>query len=143
LGGRLQVALGVGLEPVAGLGQGALLADAGDDIGERLAVGAVVEGIGGGDERRARVPGELVELTQARALAAAVGEGGSEMDAAGGGGGEPIEALDELSRESARRQHDEDLSCARLEEFREREMALALDGAAVAGGEEAAQSPVG
>ena len=75
-------------QAVAGFGDRALLADAGEHVGERLAVGMVIEHVVGGDERRARLAGELVELAQAPALVAVVGEGGAEIDAAARGGGQ-------------------------------------------------------
>ena len=51
LGGRLQMALGIGLEAVAGRGDGAFLANAGEDILQGTAVGMVIEDVVGGDER--------------------------------------------------------------------------------------------
>ena len=63
--------LGIGLEAIAGVGDRALLADAGEHVGERLAVGVVIERVVGGDERRARLRGELGQLAQAAALVAA------------------------------------------------------------------------
>ena len=73
-GAGLQVPLGVGLEAIAGVGNGALLADADEHVGERPAIGAVVERVGSGNERCARMRGQLGELGQAPAFVAAVGE---------------------------------------------------------------------
>ena len=143
LGPALQVPFGVGLEAIAGFRNRALLADAGEHVGERLAAGVVVVGIVGGNQRRARLAGELVELAQAPALGAVVGEGGAEMDAAACGGRQRGEALGEIRRDPPRRQGDEDLALARRDHLLEGEMALPLDGAAVAGGEQAAQPAVG
>ncbi len=46
------MALGVGFEPQAGLRDGRALADAGEHVLQRAAVGRVVEHVAGGDERR-------------------------------------------------------------------------------------------
>ena len=64
----LQMPLGVGLEAIAGLRNRALLADAGEHVGERLAAGVVVMGIVGGNERRARPLAELIQLAEAPTL---------------------------------------------------------------------------
>ena len=97
----LQMPLGVGLEAIAGLRNRALLADAGEHVGERLAVGVVIERVVGGNERRARLRGELGELAEAPALVAVVGEHGAEIDAAARRGGERAQALGESSARSA------------------------------------------
>jgi hypothetical protein len=51
--GRLQVALGVGLQPPAGLVDGGPLADAGQHVLQHAPVGVVIEDGVGGDHRRA------------------------------------------------------------------------------------------
>ena len=51
--GRLDVPLGIGLEPPAGLVDGQVLADAGDHVLQHAPAGLVVEHIVGGDQRHA------------------------------------------------------------------------------------------
>jgi hypothetical protein len=67
----LQVALGVRLEPEAGGGDRGPLAHAGEHVGERAAVGGVIEDVAGGDERRSAAAGQLGERGEARAVVAA------------------------------------------------------------------------
>ena len=137
------MALGVGFEAVAGLGNRALLADAGEHVGQGAAAGVMIERIGGGDERCAGLRCQLGKLAQAAALVAAIGEGGGEIGAAARGGAERAQALDEGRGEVARWDDDEDLSFARGQHLLEGEVALAFDGAAVAVGQQAAQPAVG
>ena len=132
LGGRLQVPLGIGLEAEAGVGDRAFLADAGEHVGQRLADGMVVERIGGGDERGTCLGGKLGQFAQPAALVAAIGERGGKIGAAARGGGERAQPLGEGRGERARRDGDEDLPLGRREQLGEGEMALALEGAAVA-----------
>ena len=103
----------------------------------------MIERVGGGDERGANPRRQLVKLAQAAALVAAIGEGRGEIDAAACGGGEGTQALDVGSGGIARRDGDEDLPFARRQHLLEAEVALALDGAAVAVGQQAAQPAVG
>ena len=51
---RLQMAFGIGFQPFAGLFQGDMLADAGDDILQIPLVGMVIERVIDGDQRHAR-----------------------------------------------------------------------------------------
>ena len=57
----LEVALGVGVKPVAGLKDGAVLADAGEHVLQGPAGGAVGVHVIGGDEGHAARPGKLGE----------------------------------------------------------------------------------
>ncbi len=112
LRGRLQVPLGVGLQTEAGVGDRAVLADAGEHVGQRLADGMVVERIGGGDERGARLGGKLGQLAQPAALVAAIGERRGKIGAAARGRGQRAQPLGEGGVELARRDGDEDLPSA-------------------------------
>src|SRR6185295_18776544 len=105
----------------------ALLADAGEHVGKRLADGMVVERIGGGDERGLRVGGKLAELAQPAALVAAIGERGGKIGATAGGGGQCTQPLGEGRVELTRGDGDEDLSFGRRDQLGEGEMTLALD----------------
>ena len=127
LGGGLQVALGVGLEAVAGVVNRAFLADAGEHVGQRLAIGVVIDDVVGGDERGAHLARERGQLAEPPALVAVVGEHGAEIGAARRGSGERAQALAENRRELPRRDGDEDLAFARGDHLLERELALALD----------------
>ena len=77
----LQVPLGIGLQSVAGLGNRAFLANAGQHIGERLARGMVIECIGRRQQRRPSLDGQFGQLSQPAALVATIGKGGRQIDA--------------------------------------------------------------
>ena len=64
--------LGIGLQPEAGFGDRAFLADAGEHVCKRPALGRVVERVVDGDERRARALAELGEPAEAARLVAAI-----------------------------------------------------------------------
>src|SRR5215467_6268596 len=72
LGGRLEMSFGIGGEPEACFGDGAFLADAGDDIGERPALRRVIMDVVDRDERRAGTPAELIKKAEAAWLVAAI-----------------------------------------------------------------------
>jgi hypothetical protein len=68
--GRLQMPLGVDCQPETRLGNGALLADAGDDVGEGAPLRRVVEHVIGGDQRCAGLFAELIEQPEPAGLVA-------------------------------------------------------------------------
>ena len=70
--GGFEMALGIGLEARAGLGDRAFLADAGEHVLQGAAVGGVIEHVVGGDERDARAPAEFDECCDAGAIVAAI-----------------------------------------------------------------------
>ncbi|MCC2666077.1 MAG: hypothetical protein K0S35_3999 [Geminicoccaceae bacterium] len=72
LGRRLQVALGIRFEAEARLVDGAVLADAGQHVLERPALGDVVEHVAGREERRAAAGGELGQSLDPGGIVAAV-----------------------------------------------------------------------
>ena len=84
------MALGIGFEPEAGFGNRALLADAGEHVGERAALGMVIEHVVGGDERRADVGGELVQGGKALGFVAAIVMAGREICAPARGPRQPL-----------------------------------------------------
>jgi hypothetical protein len=80
LGCRLQMALGIGLEPKARLRNRAGVADAGDDVVQRLAVGVMEEHGIGGDERRRMAHRQSCQAVEPGPVAAAIEHVGDEME---------------------------------------------------------------
>ena len=80
---RLEMPLGIGREPEAGFGDGAFLADAGEDVGERPALRHVIMHIVDGDERRAACVAEFIEQAEPARLVAAIAMHAGEEGAAG------------------------------------------------------------
>ncbi len=126
LGPALHVPLAVRLEPVARFRNCALLADAGEHVGERSARGIVIEHVVGGDERRAKLARKMCQLGEAALLVAAVVKARTDMNSATRGTDERGNALAEGSVHRPRRQGDEHLPLGRGENFLERDMTLAL-----------------
>src|SRR5204863_9289058 len=118
------------------------LAVAGAHVGQRLAIGMVIDDGVGGDQGGANLAWERGQLAESAALVGVVGEHRAEVGAAWRGSSERAQALAENPRELPRRDGDEDLALARSDHLLERELALALDGAPVACREQAAQPPV-
>ena len=142
LGGRLQVALRIGLQAVAGLDQGAALADAGEHVLQGAPVGVVVERIRDRHHRRAEAlpdPGEAAEPTP---LVAAITMARAEKNAAGGRLRQGGEMAGEDGIVLLRRERDEDLPPCRREHVRDTEPARALLRAAVAVREQPAEPSV-
>ncbi len=82
LGGRLQVALGIGFEQPAGLVDRHVLADAGDDVLQRAALGRVIEHVVDGDQRHAGLRGDRLEPGQPARIVAAIEHAGGKPDRA-------------------------------------------------------------
>ena len=83
LGGRFQMALGIGDEAKAGLVDGAMLADAGQHILQRPPLGDVVEHVVDGDERQPGSLGQRRQAGEAPRIVAAIEMLGGEIDMAG------------------------------------------------------------
>ena len=83
LAGGFEMPLGIDREPEAGVGDGAFLADAGDDVGERPALRRVIEHVVDGDERRAEPLAELGQQAEPARLVAAVAMHAGEESAPG------------------------------------------------------------
>ena len=79
LGRALQVALGIGVEQIAGRGDGGLLADAAHHILQWAAVGCVVMDIVGGEDRQAMRLRQRIEPRDPCPVVAAIEEGGGDM----------------------------------------------------------------
>ena len=92
--------LGIGLQPEARLGDRALLADAGEHVGERPPLRRVVEHVVDGDQRRAGALAEFVEQPEPARLVAAIAVHAGEEGAPRRCAGERGEALAEGRRES-------------------------------------------
>jgi hypothetical protein len=143
-GGRLQVALGVGLEPEAGVLERAGLADAGEDVEKGLAAGMMVAHRVGGDEGGGMARRQAGEAVEPGPVAAAIEHVGDEVQgraverAADMGEG----GLEVLAGPGLGRQQGEDQSLAMVRDIGQREMAFALSGPALAERQEPAQPPV-
>ena len=61
-----------------------MLADAGDDILQRPALGRVIEHVVHGDQRNKRAVGDILQLRQPAAVVAAIKHAGREPDRAAG-----------------------------------------------------------
>src|SRR5262249_60860927 len=72
LGTTLQMALGIGLEAIAGVEDCAFFADAGEHIGERLAFRVMEDCVARGNDRSTRYNAEGHQLAEAAALVAAL-----------------------------------------------------------------------
>ena len=75
-----QMPLGIGFETEAGFRYRALLADAGEHVLERAAVGCVIEHAARGDEGRSNAHRKLCECRDAGAIAAAIGMPRGEIE---------------------------------------------------------------
>ena len=137
------MALGVGGEVIAGGGERRLLADAGEHVLQRAALGHVVEHVVGRHQRDAGALRGAGEMREAAVIAGAVGEVRHQADGAGEGVAESGEGCVENSVRSRTRHDAEHHAGAPFEKIGEVEVALALLGAAVADGEQAAEAAVG
>ena len=81
-------ALGIGGKAPAGAIDDQLLADAGDDVGERAAVGMVIMHVVDGDQRHARLARQVLAAREPRPVAAAIEHRRGEVHATGGCGAE-------------------------------------------------------
>jgi hypothetical protein len=143
LGGGLQMAFGVGLQATAGLGQGHLLADAGEDVGQGAAAGLVEADGVGGDHGAACGGRDGGEGVQPRAVVAAVKRGGRKVELVGpelGPGGQP--GL-ELGGGRVLGGGEGDQAFAPARSLLESEVTLALGGWELALGQEPAEAAVG
>ena len=91
-----QMAFGIDGKPQARFGNGAFLADAGEDVGERPALRRVIGDVVDGDERRMKALAELGQKPEPARLVAAMIMDAGEEGAARRGAGQGGEALDEI-----------------------------------------------
>ncbi len=80
------MALGIRAKLAAGAIDGGLLADAGEHVGERAAVGMVIEHVVDRDQRHVRLARQRNAARQPRAVAPAIEHRGGQPHAAGGRG---------------------------------------------------------
>jgi hypothetical protein len=146
LGRALEVALGVDLEPEAGLIDGAMLAHATQRVQERPARGRVQAHVVAGDQRGAAGRGQVVQIAERTRVAAAVEDLPGQI---AGSGEAPAQARQGRAEPRAQRvrfvgrQHDQHLAFAVVLQLRQGEPAIALLGAPLAQGQQAAQPAVG
>ena len=138
---RLQVPLGVALQPEARLVDGAMLADAGEDILKRAAGRLVIEHVIGGDEGALADGRQSRETFLAGAVVGAAIRGEREEGHAGEIARQPAKMAFEPGAEIVGRHGDE--AAAALEDGKivEEKPALALRGAAVADGDSFVRRP--
>ncbi len=86
LGGRLEMALGVGLEEKTRLVDRGVLADAGEHVLQRAPLGHVVEHVAGRDQGHAATPREPGQRLEARGIVAAIDLLRREIARLAGGG---------------------------------------------------------
>src|SRR5687768_1045884 len=82
--GCLDMALGIWLEPASGIGNGAVLANAGDDILQHASAMLMVKHIIGGDQWRAMATAKIVQAIEPGAIGAAETARPADPDAARG-----------------------------------------------------------
>ena len=80
---RTQMALGVGQQTCAGLGERASLADARQHVLQITPLGNVVMHVVGGDERDAGLPGQFGELRETYVVGHVIGQLGGEVECVG------------------------------------------------------------
>jgi len=146
-GRRFQMPLRIGEQAITGLVKGAVLADAGEDVLQRPALRHVHVHVVGGDERRAAAPGEVRESGQPADVVAAIEAMAGEI----GPTGKRVRQTAQRRREafalrlpeSPRRQRDDDLPLAMVEQVVQAQMALPLGRAALAEREQPRQPAIG
>jgi hypothetical protein len=153
LGGRLQMALGVGLQAEARLVDGAARADAGEHVEQHLAPGPVHARVVGGQQRRAALLRQRRQRGQAPGVVAPVEVPGGQVAGAGPGPRQPGQRLAEGrvgpggrgpgDRQVVRRQDGEDLALGMRQQLGQRELAGTLPGSALAEGQQAAEPGIG
>ena len=137
------MAFGIGLQTEAGLLDGAVRADAGDDIEQRLAVGRVHAHLVAGDERRGAGLGPFGQAREAARVVAAVEHLRAQETGAGHGRAETREGRLKGLVERLGRQDDEALPLGMGQEVLEGEAARALLGAPLAEREQAREAAIG
>ena len=80
---RLEVAFGIGGQPPAGVVDAAMLADTGQHVLQRPAVGAVIEHVVGGHQRQAVPAGQGGQPGQPLAVVTAIQVLGGQIEAGG------------------------------------------------------------
>ena len=147
LGPALEVALGIGGEPIAGLRHGGALADRGQHVLQGPALARVVVDVVGGDQRRLVALGQRRETVEAAAVVAPVEHVGGEVEGPRMAPAECGQRRGErraiLLVQAIRRQRDQHLALGVRRHVVEMEHATSLGRAPLAEGEQAAKAAVG
>ena len=139
------MALGVGGQAVAGLVDRAVLADAGQHVGEAAPVGRVSMDIVGCDQRRSGAPGDLRELSDPCPVVAAIEVARGEMDRIPDAATQRDQALLEVPIRGTvlGRQHDQYLARRVIEQVGKPDLAFSLGSAPPADCEQPRKPAIG
>ena len=144
LGPALEVALGVGGQPPAGLGHGGALADRGQHVLQGPAGGHVVVDVVGGEQRRPVPLGQRRQPVEAATVVAPVEHVGGEVEGARMAPAQRAERrVERRVVRASRRQRDQHLALGVRRHVVEVEHATTLGRAPLAEGEQAAEAAVG
>jgi hypothetical protein len=138
-----QVPFGIGFQAEAGFLDGAMLADASNQVEQRLAPGFVHTYIVGRDQGRTAGLGQPGERNEPPGIVAAVEVLCGQVAGAGETYAQIFERMPEGLVRRLGRQHDQDLALAVGDQLGQGETARALFGAALAQGEQAAEPAIG
>ncbi len=141
--GGLEVAVAAALAAVAGVVDGAALADAGHHVLQDAAAGVVVQHVAGGDQGHAGGVAELLRGGAGARRRRAPADGAGEVGAAGRVGAEAVEPGAEPCRRAGRRRGRRRRPSPPCGQVVPVEQAAALAGAALAQGEQAAEAGPG
>ena len=142
-GGRFQMPLAVGLQPQAGVMDGAGLADAGQHVLQVPAVRAVIEDVVGGEHRRAGGLGQGRQPREPVQVARAIGPRRRQPDVAAQVAGDLAQAAFEVFIQPGGRDHQDKLAFGMVGEVGPAQVALALLRAKLADGQQPGQAAVG
>ena len=137
-----QVTLGIGLKPVAGRVDGAVLANAGHHVLQGAAFRRVVEHVIDGHEGRARLGRKLCQPAEVFPVAARVGVACAEPCTPRRCGGDAFERVPEGGGQGLRWQHDQHLPLTGREDVFHQDPAAAFLRPELAFGQEAGEAPV-
>ena len=121
-----QVTLGIGLQPVAGRVDGAVLANAGHHVLQGAAFRRVVEHVIDGHEGRARLGRKLCQPAEVFPVAARIGVACAEPGSPRRRGGDAFERVPEGGGQGLRWQHDQHLPFTRRQDVFHQDSAAAF-----------------
>ena len=145
LGRRFQVAFGIGGQAIARRVDGAVGADAGDDVHQAAAVGRMGARVVGRDQWDAMRAGEAGKSCDAPRVVAAIEMLGCKIERAGKAGGEAAKMSGEggVVPRAVGRQGDDDLAVAMVEQVGQRDIAFPLGRAPPSQRQQLRQPPIG
>ncbi|MHC2335834.1 hypothetical protein [Bradyrhizobium sp. USDA 4454] len=124
---RLEMPLGIGLEPAANGFDRGLFADAGQHVLQRTARGMVIEHLVGGKQRHTGIGGEIMQPRETTLVVAAIEQARGQPDAVGGAGLQPREQIERFRRlEPMRQRQHQKLAFCEIDQIGQREPAVAL-----------------